>query len=209
MPLFSTVRESGNWWYLGKKYSLDEDAAFGKYWMNGAKSALCANYYMLAGSEIGNSETDNRAKNLVSAYAGGKFAYEDKEFGEPRLYYSLAASNCIRQLSGISAEGKNLILNPRFDDGGRFGIKGIAFLGNDYDFLFDGKSVYVMSDSEAAVKISIGGFSSMAPVKLSVVNEDEIVSSKEVSAGADGFVTVSQIFGGNTYIKLEEIAKEK
>ena len=209
MPLFSTVKESGNWWHLGKDYSLDGDAAFGKYWMNGKKSALCANFYLMAGKNAGKNEADNRAKNIVTAFSGDKLSLSDGKYAEPRLYYAVTASNSLRQLVGVSAHGKTLSLDPHFDEGGRYGIKGIAFLGNSYDFLFDETGVYVLCDSEAAVKISVGGFSSMAPVELTIVKGDEIASSKEVAAGPDGFVTVSQKFGGDTYLKLEEIVIEK
>lgn len=209
MPLFSTTQESGNWWYLGNKYPLTQSAEFGEYWMNGAPSALSGNYYLLAGKTVGKKEFQKRANGIVSAYDKGIFVPKNEETSEPSLHYALAASNSLKVLFGISGDGKALAINPDFTGSESVGIKDVSFFENNYDVLFDNGTVYVMCDREAAVKLRIGGFTSGNTVIFTVSNGKEIVSSKEMIAGADGFVTVSQKFGDGTYIKLEEIKKEK
>ena len=110
---------------------------------------------------------------------------------------------------GITADKKMLTVNPAFAENDCFGTKNIAFSENSYGFLFGGNDTYVIADKNMAVKLKIGGFSSLANVKMTVVEGDEIVLTKELTAGADGMLQVSQKFGADTYIKLEETVIEE
>ena len=209
LPVFSTAMESGTMWFLNNEYPLSGKADFGKFWLNGAPSALSGNYYFLSAKSEGNKKLIARAEKVLLSFADKSFENTLRDNGEPELYSDLLVSNAMKKMLGITADKKMLTVNPAFAENDCFGIKNIAFSENSYGFLFGGNDTYVIADKNMAVKLKIGGFSSLANVKMTVVEGDEIVLTKELTAGADGMLQVSQKFGADTYIKLEETVIEE
>lgn len=206
IPVFTTVEEDGTWWYMRNEYPLADKAMFGKFWLNGAPSALSGYYYMTASGE---KQLVKRAGNVLSMYDNGNYEKVIGSNDEPKLYSDLLLSGAIKAVLGISAGERTLTVNPNVETDGGFGVKNIAFSDNVYGFLFDGNNTYVTAEKNEAVKLKIGGYPSLAKVTMTVVSDDEIILTKELTAGADGTVILSQKFGYDTYLKLQEIPIDK
>ena len=205
MPVFNTIKANDVCWEsVSDTFSLSDAAAFENYWLNGGASALAGNYYMLCDKK----DAANKASKLVSAFENGKFVLPSNENSEPKLYYALYASNAVRELFGISTDGKNLSVTPSLG-GENAGIHDIAFSENSYDILFHDGSVYVFSDYEEAVRLKIGSFDAEKDVVITTVEDGKIVTSENVKADESGVVSVSKKIGGNTYIKLEAVKEQE
>ncbi|MBQ7399815.1 MAG: hypothetical protein IJW06_05100 [Clostridia bacterium] len=203
-PSFSTVKAVENWWYNANgSYSLDDEALFGEYWMNGSPSALAGNYYLLSGNTTSEDDVRKRAYHLANEFNEGAYVIPTSEKAEPELYYALSASNAVREIFGISTDGKNLNINPLFNDGENVGINNIAFSGRHYDLLFHRDVVYVMCDENAAVRLRLGGFKKKEKLVLITVQDEIVVSREDVGADKTGTLSLSKKLGGNTYIKIE------
>ncbi|MBR2021669.1 MAG: hypothetical protein IJ939_04455, partial [Clostridia bacterium] len=171
-PAFSTVEADKEWWFNADgNYSLDDEASFGQYWMNGARSVLAGNYYLLSGTE---KHVRECVYNLAKLFDEGEFKVHDSDKTEPRIFYSLSASNAVREAFGVSTDGKTLSVNPLFNGSENIGINDISFAGNHYDVLYYDDAVYVMSGENAAVRLKLGGFSKNEMLVLTTV-EKEIV----------------------------------
>lgn len=208
IPVFSTVAESGAWWQSKNQYPVLKKEDFGEHWLNGAPSAISADSYLLYKHGSDSKTALKYAKNILSSENSGKLEKLFKGNGEPELYYDLLLSNSLKTVLGVSADGKMLTVNCGFDEGKLFGVKDIAFCDNMYDFLFDGNSTYVFADKDKAVKLCIGGFSKSAKVTMTVVTDDEITLTKDLTANSDGMLEVSHKFGADTYLKFEQTKKE-
>ena len=209
-PAFSTVKAVKEWWFNADgNYSLDDEAEFGEYWMNGSRSVLAGNFYLLAGKTTSKEDVRKRAYLFANAFNEGAFVLPASEMAEPMLYYALSASNAVREVFGVSTDGKNLFVNPLFNDGENVGINDIAFSGRHYDVLRYEDVVYVMCDENAAVRLKLGGFAKNEMLVLATVEKGIIVSEESVSADKNGTLSLSRKFGGDTYIKItKDVSKE-
>ncbi len=203
-PAFSTVKAVENWWFNADgNYSLDDEAVFGEYYMNGAKSALAGNYYILSGTSS-KEDVRKRAYKLADTYNEGAFVLPEAEKSEPKLYYALSASSAVKQTFGISTDGKNLYVTPNLVDGENAGLRNISFLNRSYDVLFHDGSVYVMCDENAAVRLKLGGFKKNEMLKLTTVENGLVAAEESVSADKNGTLSLSKKFGGSSYIRIQK-----
>ncbi|MBQ8759792.1 MAG: hypothetical protein IJZ20_08890 [Clostridia bacterium] len=171
--------------------------------MNGSPSALAGNYYLLSGNTTSEDDVRKRVYHLANEFNEGEYVIPTSEKSEPKLYYALSASNAVREIFGISTDGKNLNINPLFNDGENVGINNIAFSGRHYDLLFHRDVVYVMCDENAAVRLRLGGFKKKEKLVLITVQDEIVVSREDVGADKTGTLSISKKLGGNTYIKIE------
>ena len=199
-PAFSTVKADKEWWFNAEgNFSVEDEAAFGKYWMNGAPSALAGNYYLLSAED-----TADCVYALVNQFNEGAFAASSSDKAEPSLYYALFAGNAVKKAFGVDTDGKNLLINPVFKNEENAGIKNIAFSSNNYSVLVHKDVVYVMAEENAAVRLKIGGFEKNEMLLLTTVENGSVVSSESVSADKSGVLSVSRKFGKDSYIKIEK-----
>lgn len=204
LPVFNTVKANEKGWdSISEECVLGDTVQFGKHFMNGGVSALSGNYYMTANGK----KSSDMAKNLVSAYRDGLFVLPE-EGSEPELYYALYASNAVREIFGLSTDGKTLSVIPHLA-GENAGLCDIAFSNNKYDVLFHESGVYVLSDYEEAVRLKIGSFTGESDVVLTTVEDGKIVSTENVKADKDGVVSISKKLGNDIYIKLQELEAEE
>lgn len=206
LPVFSTVSaDDSTWDTIGGKYLTSADAGFEKFWLNGGKSALSGYYNLLANKMIG--EKDERAyiNTISDAYASENYKLPDETniLSEPSLYYALLSSTAVKDAFGVSTDGNLLTVSPLFGLSKDVGIKNISFKRRNYDVLFDNDVVYVLCDTQANVKLRIGGFDSDQKVNVIVVEDAQVVTSDEVKADKNGNITISKNFGDTSYIKLE------
>ena len=167
--------------------------------MNGARSVLAGNYYLLSGTE---KHVRECVYNLAKLFDEGEFKVHDSDKTEPRIFYSLSASNAVREAFGVSTDGKTLSVNPLFNGSENIGINDISFAGNHYDVLYYDDAVYVMSGENAAVRLKLGGFSKNEMLVLTTVEKEIVVSEESVSADKSGMLSLSKKLGGDTYIKI-------
>ncbi len=197
-PAFSTLTLDDWWFNADGNFSLDDEARFGDYWMNGGGSSLAGNYYLLSAKN-----TADAVYSLAKLFDEGKYLLSTSE-DEPALYTALSVSNAVREAFGISTDGKNLCINPLFNDGENVGINNIAFSGHFYDVLFHKDVVYVMSDEKAAVRLKIGGFDKNEMLVLTTVENEIVISEETVSADKTGTLSISKKVGGDTYLRIEK-----
>ncbi len=200
-PAFSTLTLDDLWFNAEGNYSLDDEAGFGDYWMNGAACSLAGNYYLLSVKD-----TADFVNSVAKLYKENRsyFDLPASDKAEPFLHYSLTSSNAVKKMFGISTDGKNLCINPLFNDGENVGINNIAFSGNFYDVLFHKDTVYVTSDENAAVRLKIGGFKKNEILVLTTVENGVELSVETVSADKTGTLSISKKVGGNIYLRIEK-----
>lgn len=209
-PAFSTVEAVEEWWFnAGGNYSLDDEAVFGEYWLNGAPSVLAGNHYLLAGKTESDKDVAKRAYHLANSFNEGAFALPSSEKSEPSLFYALFASNAVKETFGVSTDGKNLCIKPILKDGENAGINNISFSRHSYDVLFHKDVVYVTSDEKAAVRLKIGGFDKNEMLVLTTVENGIEIAEESVSADKKGVLSVSKKIGGDTYIRVEKDLAEE
>lgn len=200
-PAFSTLTLDDLWFNAEGNYSLDDEAKFGDYWMNGAASSLAGNYYLLSVKD-----TAAFVNSVAKKYKENKAAFDlpASDKAEPLLHYAVTSSNAVKEMFGISTDGKNLCINPLFEKEENAGINNIAFSGNFYDVLFHKDVVYVTSDEKAAVRLKIGGFEKNEMLLLVTVENGVEISEETVSADKTGTLSLSKKLGADTYIRIEK-----
>lgn len=202
-PAFSTLTLDDWWFNADGNFSLDDEAKFGEYWMNGGGSSLAGNYYLLSAKD-----TADAVYSLAKLFDEGEYFISTSD-NEPALYTALSVSNAVREAFGVSTDGKTLTVNPLFDGGENVGINDISFAGNHYDILYYENDVYVMSDENAAVRLKLGGFSNNEMLILTTVEKEAVVSEESVSADKSGVLSLSKKLGGDTYIKIAKVKTEE
>ena len=205
LPVFNTVKaKETSWDSVSGTFALGDTVQFGKYWLNGTMSALSGNYYMKADDK----SSSDKAKKLVSVYKDGRFSLPSDENSEPKLYYALLASNAVKEIFGVSTDGKTLSVLPKID-GENVGICDIAYSNNRYDVLFHNSCVYVLSDYEEAVRLKIGSFAPECDVEVVTVEDGKISSTETLKSDNNGVVSLSKKLGNDIYIRLKEVQKEE
>lgn len=206
-PAFSTTTLDDWWFNADGNYSLDDEAKFGDYWINGGPSVLAGNYYLLSAKDKA-----DLLENIAKIYNENEDLFNlptPTGEAEPHLHYALLTSSKLSEMFSLSTDGKNLCVEPVLD-GENVGIKDVAFSGRRYDFLFNENAVYVTCSENAAVRLKIGGFKKNEMLVLTTVEEGIEKSSESVSADKTGTLSISKKFGGNSYIRItEDLQAEK
>ncbi len=201
-PAFSTVKATDFWWNsLSEKYPLSDADAFGKYPMNGKESALSGRYDMLARKKTDKNSIVVKANNVFESFAAEKITDEDA-FSENAMFEYALLSTAIRESLGINTDGKTLEITPARQFGSDFGIKGISYGANGYGVLYGDDAVFLVADSQAAVKMKIGGFDKNASLVLTVVDNADVESTEPIISDEEGCISIAKKFGGESYIRI-------
>ena len=114
-----------------------------------------------------------------------------------------------KNLFGIDTDGEILFVSPAFSAGSSFAIRNIAFGGNTYAFKFSENQILITSSLNTAVKIKLGSYEEGDTFKLSVIENENIISEETVKADKDGLVSVYKRFGSTSFIVLEKQEQNK
>lgn len=212
--------DDGLWDTHGGNVITSGNGGFGLYYQNGGASLSSAYYDICARDRYGfDTAADARISALINEYNTSGFAGTDSSemleiSGSPLS--GLAPVAIAETVFGLDTDGLHLTINPDFkripaqepdaslDLGGKFGIKGVHFLGNVYNFLYNKGTLYVTSGLKGAVRLKLGGFEPNKDYNLiKVTNGTFSVEDVPLSADENGFVSVTADFGSDSYIKIE------
>lgn len=205
LPIFNTICALDESWFDKdgtSAYSGSEN--YGKCSFNGGESFAGA-YYNIAASGKAQSKKKlgTNIEKLSKSISLNTVGTGEDLFALSSAY--LGAKN----LFGIDTDGEILFVSPAFSAGSSFAIRNIAFGGNTYSFKFSESQILITAYLNTAVKIKLGSYEEGDAFKLSVIENENIISEETVKADKDGLVSVYKRFGSTSFIVLEKQEQNK
>ncbi len=225
-PRNTTVAAVDKWWdYLGGTLPLSAEGGFNKYWQNGGVSLSTAYYDIMSRYTAGNTDKlTAKLTNLVDGYNSNKFAESGNAvYGNAGNATSgIAPVAVLKTVFSLYSDGHHLNITPNLGiipktvvDGKvaelpqTYGISGIGYAKNTYNFLFDEEKVFITAVSRKPVRINIGGFEAGAEYDLVFVDSGIEISRIPSTANSNGVVAISAEFGSTCYVRIEKTKAEK